>query len=79
MIDVKIVLGSIPTWISPYLTSLEGCSHTIVATFKVRGSEAKYKDFTKDVCSALLHMRCNRLEKVFSSFVNLFFLIFLNF
>jgi hypothetical protein len=46
ILDFKLVIGSIPSWMSPYLSVPTGCNHQIQMTIKVQCSQPRYMAFT---------------------------------
>jgi hypothetical protein len=55
----------IPPWMSIYSTATTGCTQWIVATIKVKLSEAKYNGFNGLLRSMLSTSKCRTLGYVF--------------
>jgi hypothetical protein len=62
ILDFRITLASLPTWMLPYSSAGTGCAHRILATMKVKGSQANYNCFTSHLRSMVSPLQCNSLE-----------------
>ena len=62
IVDFRITLASVPTWMLPYSSVATGCAHRILATMKVKPSQSNYNGFTSHICSMVSPLQCNSLE-----------------
>jgi hypothetical protein len=69
ILDFRMTLTSIPSWMAIYSSAETGCVHNILATLRVDDSRSNYNDFTRNLCSILPKMQWDGLKKVFFSFL----------
>jgi hypothetical protein len=62
IVDFRITLASVPTWMLPYSSVARGCAHRILATMKLKPSQSDYNSFTSHLRSMVSPLQCNSLE-----------------
>ena len=65
ILDIDMILRSLPDWMVSYSTTKLGCIHRVTMTMKVKCIQSQLKEFVAQVSSALTDMQCKCLEKFF--------------